>query len=50
MEGNFDIEVPIHELHTATQRAVGLELLSWFCFTSQREAKLAITEVELTVD
>ena len=50
VEGDFDIEIAVHELHTATQRAVGLELLSWFCFTSQREAKLAITEVELTVD
>ena len=50
VEGDFDIEIPVHELHTATQRAVGLELLSWFCFTSQREAKLAITGVELTVD
>ncbi|MDA7512291.1 FecR family protein [Verrucomicrobia bacterium] len=50
VEGDFDIEIPVHELHTATQRAVGLELLSWFCFTSQREAKLAITGVELIVD
>ncbi|MBL6725817.1 MAG: hypothetical protein ISQ09_12085, partial [Rubripirellula sp.] len=47
VEGDFDIEVPVHELHTATRRAVGLELLSWFCFTTQREAKLAITGVEL---
>ena len=50
VEGDFDIEVPVHELHAATQRAVGLELLSWFCFTSQREAKLAITGVDLIVD
>lgn len=28
-------------------RAVGFELLSWFCFTTEREAKLAITGVEL---
>ncbi len=47
VEGDFDIEVPVHELHTATQRAVGFELLSWFCFTTQREAKLAITGVEI---
>jgi hypothetical protein len=47
VEGDFDIEVPVHELHTATQRAVGFELLSWFCFTTQREATLAITGVEL---
>jgi hypothetical protein len=47
VEGDFDIEVPVRELHSVTQRAHGFELLSWYCFTTEQEAKLAITGVEL---
>lgn len=45
--GDFNLEVPVHELHTEDRRAVGLELLVWFCFTTERAAQLNITGVEL---
>ena len=47
VEGEFDIEVSVREFRSATQGAVGVELLSWFCFITVQEAGLAVTGVEL---
>ena len=47
VEGEFDIEVSVREFRSATQGAVGVELLSWFCFIIGQEAGLALTGVEL---
>ena len=39
--------VSVREFRSATQGAVGVELLSWFCFITGQEAGLAVTGVEL---
>ncbi len=52
VEGEFDLELPIEEYRMMNGRgdvasAFGRELVNWFCMTSNREAALEITAVEL---
>ena len=48
--GAFDLEIPVNELRAKDRGAAGLELFSWFCFTSERVAQLTISSVELSED
>jgi ferric-dicitrate binding protein FerR (iron transport regulator) len=53
VENGFDLHIPIHEFRSRRERnggnlAVGMEVFTWFCLTSDPEAELSISHVELT--
>lgn len=47
VDGAFDLDVPVKELDAGNRPAVGLDLLNWLAYTTEREAELAVTGVEL---
>ncbi|MAI69825.1 MAG: hypothetical protein CMM01_02810 [Rhodopirellula sp.] len=55
VEGNFNLEVPVSEMqkfrdHSDKTPPVGMEIFSWFCFTSDPNCEFIISAVSLNAE